>query len=84
MRLPLAGGPPIALLEGINSTSFDVIDGGIYYIEGVPEARRLAFIDLASRKTTIARGLGTLGFGLAASRDGRAVSTRAWTRRWTT
>ena len=74
MRLPLAGGTPIALLEGVISTSFDVIDGGIHYVERVGGDSRLAFFDFTSGKTTVlARNLGTLGFGLAASPDGSAV-----------
>ena len=35
-RLPLAGGAPVKVLDGVVLGNFDVVDGGIYYIDRVP------------------------------------------------
>ena len=68
------GGSPIELLTAVFSTSFDVVDGGVHYLEGVAGETRLSYYDSSTRRSTVvARGLGTVGFGLAASRNGRAV-----------
>jgi dipeptidyl aminopeptidase/acylaminoacyl peptidase len=85
-RLPLAGGPPVKLVDGVVLGNFDVIDGGIYYIDRVsaeaaaffsdrPRGEmRLQYFDFATRRsTTVAHNLGTVGFGLSASRDGHTI-----------
>ncbi len=85
-RQPVSGGAPVKVLDGVVSGSFDVVEGGIYYIDRVsPETgehftdrpsgdTRLQYFDFrTSGTTTVARNLGTVGFGLSASRDGRAV-----------
>jgi serine/threonine protein kinase len=85
-RLPLAGGAPVKVLEGVVLGNFDVLDGGIYYIDRVSgEAgafftdrptgdTRLQYFAFATlRSTTVAHNLGTVGPGLSASRDGRTV-----------
>ena len=85
-RLPLAGGSAVKVLDGVILGNFDVVEGGIYYIDresgegGVFLAdrpageTRLQYFDFASRRsTTVARNLGTVGLGLSASRDGRTV-----------
>jgi Tol biopolymer transport system component/DNA-binding winged helix-turn-helix (wHTH) protein len=85
-RLPLAGGQPVKVVDGIVLGNFDVIDGGIYYIDRVsgeagvffsdrPRSEaRLQYFDFATRRsTTVAHNLGTVGFGLSASRDGRTI-----------
>jgi hypothetical protein len=85
-RLPLAGGAPLKVLDGVVLGNFDVVDGGIYYIDRVsgeageyftdrPSGEtRLQYFDFGTgRSTTVARSLGTIGFGLSASRDGRTV-----------
>jgi dipeptidyl aminopeptidase/acylaminoacyl peptidase len=85
-RLPLAGGQPVKVVDGVVLGNFDVIDGGIYYIDRVsgdaggffPDLpggeARLQYFDFATRRsTTVAHNLGTIGFGLSASRDGRTI-----------
>lgn len=57
------------------------MDAGVYFIDridpgGAPAGgtARLQFFDFAAgRATTIARDLGSVGFGLSASPDGRTV-----------
>ena len=40
MRMPVKGGPPVKILDDVISTSFEVLEGGIYYLERVSgEAR---------------------------------------------
>ncbi len=61
-------------MDRVNSTSFDVVDGGIYYLERVAGDTRLQYFDLAARKTiTVADSLGNVDFGLDASADGRTI-----------
>jgi Tol biopolymer transport system component len=85
-RLPLSGGAPIKVLDGVVLGSFAVIKDGIYYIDwlsgeaGVQFANRpsgetrLRYFDFATgQSTTVARNLGTIGFGLSASPDGRTI-----------
>jgi Tol biopolymer transport system component len=85
-RLPVAGGAPVKVVDGVVLGNFDVVDGGVYYIDrAAGEAgaffadrpggdTRLQYFDVASgRSTTVARNLGTVTFGLSASRDGRTV-----------
>ena len=83
-RLPLAGGTAEKLLDGVFLANFDVVEGGIYYIDRVAGGTgaterpggttRLLYFDFSTRQsTTIASDLGTVGFGLSASRDGRTI-----------
>ncbi len=73
-RLPVNGGEPVKLVDGVVSTSFDVIDGGVYYIEQVPGEARLRYFDFATHQSrVIAANLGTVATGVAASRDGRTI-----------
>jgi len=85
-RLPLAGGSAVKVVDGVILGNFDVVEGGIYYIDRESGERgvfladrpagetRLQYFDFASRRsTTVARNLGTVGPGLSASRDGRTV-----------
>ncbi len=85
-RLPVAGSPPIAILHGIVLGNFDVVDRGIYYIDrSAADAgafasdrpggeTRLRYFDFDTQQsTTVATGLGTITFGLSATRDGRTV-----------
>ena len=56
------------------ATSFEVLDSGIYYMEQAAGKTALRYFDFVSRRSTVvARNLGTLSFGLAASRDGRVI-----------
>jgi hypothetical protein len=85
-RYPLSGGAPVTLLDGVVLGAFDVTESGIYYVDRVSgEAgvfftdrpggeTRLQYFDFTTRRTTtVARNLGTLAFGLSASRDGRTI-----------
>ena len=85
-RQPVAGGAPVKVLDGAVLGNFDVVDGGIYYITRVlGEAgafltdrpggdTRLQYFDFSKGSSvTVAHNLGTVGFGLSASRDGRRV-----------
>ena len=73
-RLALDGGEPVKLLDQVISSSFDVVDGGLFYPERLPGETRLQYYEFASgRLTTVARQLGAVSFGLAASPDGRTV-----------
>jgi eukaryotic-like serine/threonine-protein kinase len=85
-RLPLRGGTPVKVLDGVVLGNFDVVEGGIYYIDRVsgeagafstdrPAGQtRLRYFDFGTRQsTTVAENLGAVGFGLSASRDGRTV-----------
>jgi len=85
-RLPAAGGPAAKILSGIILGNFDVAEGGVYYIDRVsgdgsgfsadhPDGEtRLQHFDFSTRQsTTVAINLGTVGFGLSVTRDGREV-----------
>ncbi len=85
-RLPLGSGSPVKVLDGVILGNFDVVEGGIYYIDrlssevgvqltGPPSGEtRLQYFDFATgQSTTVARNLGTVGFGLSASPDGRTI-----------
>jgi hypothetical protein len=85
-RLPLTDGAAVKVLDGVILGNFDVVEGGIYYIDrasggaGVSGTERpggetrLQYFDFATRRsTTVAHNLGTVGFGLSASRDGRTI-----------
>jgi hypothetical protein len=87
-RMP-AGGTPVKVLDGVLFGNFDVVHGGIYYLErvsgnhadnqpGAPASQdtaiRLQYFDLSTnRATTIAPSLGKAGHGLTVSRDGRSI-----------
>jgi Tol biopolymer transport system component len=73
-RLPVNGGAPEKLVDNVVSTSFDVTDSGIYYIEQLKGENRIRYFDFARRESrVIASGLGNLSTGIAASRDGRTI-----------
>ena len=80
-RLPLSGGAPVKMFEGVVLGAFDVVEGGIlsgesggFYADRPAGETRLQYFDFATRRsTTVARNLGTVGPGLSASRDGRTV-----------
>ena len=95
-RLPLAGGAPVKLVDGVVLGNFEVVEGGIYYIDRASgEAgvfmtdraggeTRLRYFDCSTaRSTTVVHNLGTVDVGLTASRDGRTISTRGSTPRST-
>jgi dipeptidyl aminopeptidase/acylaminoacyl peptidase len=73
-RWPLEGGEPEKLVDGVASTSFAVLAGGIYYLERVPEGANVRYFDFATRRSTVvvAKLLGVIG-SLSATRDGRGI-----------
>ena len=75
MRLSLKSGEVVKLVENVSPTTFDVIEGGIYYIERVLGDMRLTYFDLATRQSrAVAGNLGNVSFaGLTASPDGRSI-----------
>ena len=52
-RQPLAGGDPIKLLDGIVLGNFDVVEGGIYYIDRVSGEAGVHFTDRPSGETRL-------------------------------
>jgi hypothetical protein len=86
-RLPVTGGAPEKVLDGVLNGAFDVVERGVYYIERVSAGSggdwhdrqsantRLQYFDFATRQTTtVAGNLGTIAMGLmSASRDGRTI-----------
>jgi eukaryotic-like serine/threonine-protein kinase len=85
-RLPAPGGPVVKIVSGVILGSFDVAEGGVYYIDRVSGdasgfstdrpggETRLQYFDFSTRQsTTVAVNLGTIGFGLSVTRDGREV-----------
>ena len=74
VRQSLSSGEVERLPVEAVSTSFTVVEGGIYYIERAAGDTRLMYFDLATHQSTlIAKTLGTLGFGLSATPDGRSI-----------
>ena len=72
-RQPAGSGRAIQVLEGLVYGNFAMIDRGMYYLDRRSDPR-LQYFDLGTRKiTTVATGLGIVGFGLTASSDGRTI-----------
>ena len=85
-RQPLAGGEPVKVIDRALFAAFDVVPGGIFYLDRppanqavpLPERARvetvLQFFDFATgRTTTVARNLGAATSGLSVSRDRRTI-----------
>jgi hypothetical protein len=73
-RLPASGDKPVKVLDGVIQRAFSVLENGIYYIDQPAGDTRLEFYDFATgRSTTVARDLGEVSLGIAASPDGRTV-----------
>jgi hypothetical protein len=85
-RQPVSGGSPVRILEGVVRAAFAVFEKGIYYIDRPSgeggllytdwptSETRLRYFDLVTHKTsTVARDLGNVFLGLAASNDGRTI-----------
>jgi Tol biopolymer transport system component len=65
---------PVKLADGVMPASFDVIEGGIYYVERLSGDAQLRYLDLANRRSTVvAANLGRVSPGVTAARDGRAI-----------
>jgi serine/threonine protein kinase/Tol biopolymer transport system component len=73
-RMPVSGGKSVKILDGVVSNAFTVLETGIYYLDSVSGETRLQFYAFASGKSVVvARNLGPVFFGLAASPDGRTI-----------
>ena len=85
-RVPVTGGTPVKVLEGVVLGNFAPLKGGIYYIDrpsgegGIylvdrPSGEtRLRYFDFATRRsTTVARNFGVVDLPLSASSDGRTI-----------
>ena len=73
-RQPVNGGASVKIAEGVTATSFDVVDNGVYYLEGLSGRNRVQYLDLTTRKVvTIADNLGPVDAALAATPDGRTL-----------
>jgi Tol biopolymer transport system component len=69
---PVNGDAPVKLLDSIGTVAFDVVDGGVYYIESGSNA--VKYLDLATRRiTTIVDSVGQTNAGLSVARDGRII-----------
>ena len=84
--MPVSGGAPVKVLEGVVLANFVILKGGIYYIDRPlgdtgthyfdrPSGEtRLQYFDFATRRsTTVARDLGDVDLPLTASPDGRTI-----------
>jgi Tol biopolymer transport system component len=73
-RLPMSGGEPVKVLDGIVWFNFWLLENGAYYIDRLGSETRLQYLNLATGKsTTVARNLGEVSAGLTASPDGRTI-----------
>jgi Tol biopolymer transport system component len=73
-RMPVSGGQPVKILDGVVSVAFSVLETGIYYLDNVSGETRLQFYAFANGKSVVvARNLGPVFLGLAASPDGRTI-----------
>ena len=85
-RIPVAGGAPEKIVNGVILINYAVLPGGIYYIDrpagegGVyfvdkaSSAARLQYFNFATRRsTTIVRDLGKVDTPLTATPDGRTI-----------
>ena len=73
-RVPVAGGAPVKIADGVNVTSFDVVENGVYFLDRVAGQGRLQYVNLATGVTsTVAANLGAIDFGIDVSADGRTI-----------
>jgi WD40 repeat protein len=73
-RLPISGGEPVKVLDGVWWFNFWLLEKGAYYIDRLGGETRLQYLDFATGKsTTVARNLGEVSPGLTASPDARTI-----------
>ncbi len=73
-RLPLAGGEPVKVLDGIVWFNWCLFDQGAYLIDRLGGETRLQYFNFATGKsTTVAHNLGDVSSGLTVSPDGRTI-----------
>src|ERR1044072_5182385 len=84
--MPVSGGVPVKVLDGVVLGNYVPLEKGIYYIDrpsgqkgihyfDLPSGEtRLQYFDIAThRSTTIARNLGNVDTPLSATGDGRTI-----------
>jgi Tol biopolymer transport system component/DNA-binding winged helix-turn-helix (wHTH) protein len=85
-RVPASGGIPEKIVEGVVLGNFEVLEGGIYYIDrpsgeggfyaidGPSGEARLQYFDFAIRRsTTVVGNLGNVDVGFTVSPDGHTI-----------
>jgi serine/threonine protein kinase len=85
-RVPVPGGTPAKVLDGVVLANYAVLPGGIYFVDrptggggihyvDVPSGEtRLRWFDLATRRiTTVSANLGLVDVPIAVSADGRTI-----------
>jgi Tol biopolymer transport system component len=73
-RMPLTGGAPVKVIDGMIWFNYSVTEKGIYYIDRQGTETRLQYLNFATAKpTTVAKNLGEVGAGLAATPDGKTI-----------
>jgi Tol biopolymer transport system component len=73
-RLPLKGGAPFKVLDGVTWYNLAIVDRGAYYMERVDAEVKLQYLDFSTSKvTTVARNVGEVSPGLTVSPDGRTI-----------
>jgi len=73
-RLPISGGQPVKVLDGVVWFNWCLFENGAYYIDRLGGETRLQYLNFATGKsTTVARNLGEVTAGLTASPDGRTI-----------
>ncbi|MGH7711320.1 MAG: TolB family protein [Gemmatimonadaceae bacterium] len=85
-RMPISGGAPEKVLDGVYLANYVVLssgiyyvdrpagDAGIHYVDSPTGETRLRFFDFATRKsTTVAPNLGNVDLPITASADGRTI-----------
>ena len=73
-RLPVSGGEPVKVVEGVIMRAFAVLEKGIYYVDKAGREARLQYLDFGTNKSTVvARDLGEVRLYLTATPDGRTI-----------
>jgi hypothetical protein len=73
-RLPISGGEPVKVIDGVVWFNFSLLERGAYYIDKDRGDTRLQYLNFATgRSSIVARNLGEVSSGLTTSRDGRTI-----------
>jgi Tol biopolymer transport system component len=73
-RMPISGGEPVKVVDGVVWFNFWLLENGLYYIDRIGGETRLQYLNFVTGKsTTVARNLGDVSAGLTASPDGRTI-----------
>ena len=73
-RLPISGGQPVKVLDGVVWFNWCLFENGAYYIDRLGSETRLQYLNFATGKSaTVAHNLGEVSAGLTASPDGKTI-----------